>query len=284
MANTVFPNKVISSKATELLLTQLNTRNYMTIDTELEGSEGMTRTINTYTYTGEAEELAAGAGSTAAKRGSISYVGKDYTVKCIQEAFDYLDEDFMKDSKCVDYGTQGATEVMVNFLSNKFYAALETDDGDAQSPTRLISTVNFAKNSAIDYDTIVDAISAVGLENESDLFILLPNEWKADIRKDDDYKSARMGEVIYSGQIGTVAGIPVIPTKLLDHSGSGASLVKARAYVMTKEAVTLFVKKAMEVEQDRNKDTRANAVYLREYYICALTNATKAVRIEEAAA
>ena len=280
MSNTVFANKVIASKATELLMTKLNHRSLMTIDTDLQGSEGMTKTINTYTYTGEAEILNAGVGSTTAKRGSVAYVGKDYTVNCIQEAFDYLDEDFMKDSKVVDIATQGATEVMANFLTGKFYEALATQS----SGVDLVGKTTFAKNGAIGYDVIVDAISDMNIEDESQLVLVIPNEWKADLRKDDDYKSARMGEVVYNGQVGQIAGIPVVATKALNHTGSGANLVPAKAYLLTPEAVTLFVKKAMEVEQDRNSDTRSNAVYLREYYICALTDATKARKIEEASA
>ena len=99
MSNTLFANKVIESKATDLLSTKINHRSLMTIDSELQGSEGMTKTINTYTYTGEAEILGVGVGSTEGKRGSVSYVGKDYTVQCVQEAFDYFDEDFMKDCR-----------------------------------------------------------------------------------------------------------------------------------------------------------------------------------------
>lgn len=279
MSNTVFPNKVIASKATELLITKLNARSLMTIDTDLQGSEGMTKTINTYTYTGEAEVLAAGNGSTAAKRGSVAYVGNDYTVQCVQQAFDYLDEDFMKDNKVVDVATKGATEVMANFLTGKFYDALAT----TSSGSELIGKTEFANGSAIGYDVVVDAIADMNMEDESDLFLLIPNEWKADLRKDDDFKGARMGEIIFNGQIGSIAGIPVIATKALNHSGSGANLVPAKAYLMTKEAVTLFVKKNVEVEQDRDKDKRANAVYLREYYIAALTDATKARKIVEAA-
>lgn len=279
MSNTVFANKVIASKATELLKTKLNHRSLMTIDTDLQGSEGMTKTINTYTYTGEAEILAAGSGSTAAKRGSVAYVGQDYTVQCIQQAFDYLDEDFMKDNNVVDVATKGATEVMANFLTDKFYTALATTDGDAVSPAELVGKTEFANGSAISYDTVVDAIADMNVEDESKLVLVIPTEWKADIRKDDDYKSARMGEVIYNGQVGQIAGIPVVATKALNHTQS----VAAKAYLLTPEAVTLFVKKNVEVEQDRNKDTRSNAVYLREYYICALTDATKARKIVEAA-
>ena len=264
MANTIFNNKVIEAKAKDLLTTALNTRSLMTIDNSLTSNAGMTKTINVYTYSGEAEELAAGVGNTAGKRGSIAYVGTDYTVKMVQQAFDYLDEDFMKDNTIVDNMLKGANQVMVNKMNADFI----TECGKAT----LSQT--FAKGGAISYDTIVDAISKLNLEDESGIYIIIPNAWKAALRKDADYKSARMGEVIYNGQVGTIAGIPVIATKALTN----------KAYVMTNEAVKLFMKKDVEVEQDRDADKRKNSVYLRTAYICALVDATKICAISEASA
>ncbi len=82
MANTVYSNAVIEAKAKDLLTTAVNTRSLMTVDNELAQNAGMTKTVNVYTYSGEAEEVAVGAGNT--KRGSISYVPTDYTVKMVQ--------------------------------------------------------------------------------------------------------------------------------------------------------------------------------------------------------
>lgn len=268
MANTVYPNKVIEAKAKDILTTQINARSMMTIDTSLTQNAGMVKTINTYTYTGTAEEVSAGSGNST--RGSIAYVGKDYTVKMVQQAFDYLDEDFMKDPVIVDFGIKGATSVMTNKMTSDFYSALATKNGASE----LVTGITFAKGKALSYDVIVDAISELNLEDESKIFIVIPNAWKASLRKDADYKSAQMGEVIYNGQVGTICGIPVIATKALTD----------KAYVMTNEAVTLFLKKDVEVEQDRDADTRKNSVYLRDCYVCALTDATKACKITEATA
>ena len=267
MANNVYPNKVIEAKAKDILTTQINARSMMTIDTSLTQNAGMVKTINTYTYTGTAEEVSAGSGNST--RGSIAYVGKDYTVKMVQQAFDYLDEDFMKDPVIVDFGIKGATSVMTNKMTSDFYSALATKSGASE----LVKGITFAKGKALSYDVIVDAISELNLEDESKIFIVIPNAWKASLRKDADYKSAQMGEVIYNGQVGTVCGIPVIATKALTD----------KAYVMTNEAVTLFIKKDVEVEQDRDADKRKNSVYLRDCYVCALTDATKACKITEAA-
>lgn len=270
MANTVYANKVIEAKAKDILSTAINARSMMTIDNSLTASAGMTKTINTHTYTGTAEEVAAGVGNTS--RGSITYVGNDYTVKMVQQAFDYTDEDFMKDNVIVDMGIKGATSVMSNKMTTDFYSALATENSAGNA--ELVKGITFAKDGALNYDVIVDAISELNLEDESKVFVVIPNNWKAALRKDPDYKSARQGEVVYNGQVGTICGIPVVATKALTD----------KAYVMTNEAVTLFMKKDVEVEQDRDADKRKNSIYLRDCYVCALTDATKACKITEATA
>ena len=257
MANTVFNNKVIESKLKDMLTTSINTRNLMTIDTSLTQDAGMTKTINVYTYTGEAEELGAGEGNT--NRGQITYVGTDYTVKTVQQAFDYTDEDFLKAPTVVDDGVKGANTTMTNKMTADFVGELAK------------ATITHTLGGAITYDGIVDGIAKLNVEDESQLFLVIPNDWKADLRKDEDYKAARMGEVVYNGQVGTICGIPVIATKALTDA----------AYIMTKEAVKLFIKKDVEVEQDRDKDTRTNSIYLRAFYICALADATKICKLSK---
>jgi len=258
MANTVFNNKIIEAKAKDLLTTAVNTRNLMSVDNTLAQEAGMTKTINVYTYTGEAEELGAGEGNT--NRGSIAYVGTDYTVKMVQQAFDYQDEDFLKDNTIVDNMLKGANQVMVNKMTADFIAECGKASLGHSAAT-------------IGYDAIVDAIAKLNIEDESKLFVVIPTAWKADLRKDEDYKAARMGEVVYNGQVGTVCGIPVIATNALTDT----------AFVMTAEAVKLFMKKDVEVEQERNADTRTNSVYLRSAYICALVDATKICKLTKTA-
>lgn len=254
MANTVFANKVIEAKAKDLLTTAVNTRSLMTVDTSLAAEAGMTKTINVYTYTGEAEELGVGEGNS--NRGSIAYVGTDYTVKMIQQAFDYADEDFMKDNTIVDSMLKGANQVMVNKMTADFIAE--------------VKKATLSHTAALSYDAVVDAIAKLNVEDESGLFLIVSPAGKAALRKDPDYVAARMGEVVYNGQVGTICGIPVIVSKAIEDG---------EAYIMSAEAVKLFMKKDVEVEQDRDADTRTNSVYLRTAYICALVDATKICKI-----
>ena len=254
--NTVYDNKIIEAKAKDLLTTAINTRNLMTVDNSLAETAGMTKTINVYTYTGTAEELANGKGNTS--RGAVSFAGKDYTVKRVQANFDYTDDDFMKDNSVVDNGVAGATAILKNKMNADFFTEC--------------AKASLSVTAALSYDAIVDAIAELNVEDESKVFVVIPNAWKAKLRKDPDYLAARMGDVVYTGQVGTVCGIPVVATKALTDA----------AYVMTPDAVKLFIKKDIGVGQERDEDTTVNSVYIRAYYIAALTDATKICKIATA--
>jgi hypothetical protein len=252
MANTVYDNKVIEAKAKNLLTSAINHRALMTVDTDLAEEAGMTKIINTYTYSGEAEELGAGEGNSV--RGAISHVSNEYKVKRVQANFDYCDEDFMADPSVVDNGVAGATAILKNKMNADFY--------------REAAKATLSVPGGVSYDSIVDAISKLNVEDESKVFVVIPLAEKATLRKDEDYKTARMGEVVYTGQVGTIAGIPVVASAQAD-----------AAYVMTPDAIKLFMKKDIEAEQDRDKDTCENSVYIRSVYVCALADATKICKI-----
>lgn len=254
MANTIYDNKVIEAKAKDLLITGINTRSLMTVDTSLTETAGMTKTINVYTYTGAAEELANGEGNST--RGALSFVGTDYKVKRVQANFDYTDDDFMMDHTVVDNGVNGATAIIKNKMNADFFAEC--------------AKASLSVPGGLSYDTIVDAISELNVEDESKIFVVIPNDKKADLRKDEDYKTARAGEVIYTGQVGTICGIPVVASKAAD-----------APYVMTPEAVKLFLKKDLGAGTDRDEDTTLNSVYIRAYYIAALVDNTKICKIAE---
>lgn len=265
MANTVYDNFVLESVLNDNLKTKLNANNWMTIDNSLVGAEGDFVKVVKYTYSGEVEKLAKGAKNTDSKRGSITTAATNYTIKCAQEVFDYADEDTNKDSKTVEYGMKGASNLMVNDMVNDFFTEI----------AKATLSQTYTKGGAISYETVVDAIAKMNLEDESGLMLLIGNDLKAQIRKDADFKSKELGKVIADGAIGTLSGVPVICSK---------AVPAKTAYLFTKEAVTCYMKKDSEVEQDRDKEARSNTVILRTYDVIALTDATKVVKITEALA
>lgn len=263
MANTVYENFVLETKLTDLLNTKLNARGYMTIDNSLSAEAGMVKKVNTYTYTGKVEKVEKGSGNTT--RGAVSFTPKTYEVEVAQQVFDYFDEEYMADPKVVDMGMEGAATLMVNDLNEKFFAEL----------AKATLNQTFTNGQNISYDVVVDAIEKMNIEDESGLFLIIGNDQKAAIRKDEDFKACQLGEIIHTGQIGDIAGVPVICSKLCPAK---------TGYLATKEAVTLFTKKDSEVEQERDGETRKNTVIMRKVNVVALTDSTKVVKITEAGA
>ena len=261
MSNTVYSNFVLENKLTDLLNTKLNTRSLMKIDSSLNATPGIIKNINTYSYTGAVETLAQGVKNTT--RGAVSYTTSQYTVALAQQVFDYFDEEIMQDPEVLQMGMNGASTLMVNDMNVKYFAEL----------AKATLSQTYPKTEKISYDTVVDAIALMNLEDEAGLFLIIGTDLKADIRKDVDFKSANQGEIIHNGQIGNIAGVPVIVSKLVP---------TAVAYLATSDAVTLFTKKDSEVEQERDGEARKNTIIMRKVNLVALTDATKVVRITKA--
>ena len=254
--NVVYDNFVLENKFKDILETKLDAIKFMTVDTDLQGVEGMKKTINTYTYEGAVQAVEEGATNTT--RGKVTFDDQDYEVKVKQQVFDYTDEQAMKDANVVEVGIKGSAIEMVNDLNNDFFTEI------ARTSTLHTHT------GALSYDVIVDAIEKMNIEDETGLFLLIGTDLKAQIRKDADFKASRLGEMLYHGQIGDICGVPVAVSK---------KVPKNTAYLATKEAVTCFIKKQNEVEQDRQKEKRINTVITRKVALVALTDATKAVKI-----
>ena len=75
---------------------------------------------------------------------------------------------------------------------------------------------------------------------------------------------------VRTGYVGSVCGVPVIVTK---------AITNGNIYLASKEAVTLFIKKDTEVEQERDANVRNNKVYIRKVAVVALTDENKVVKL-----
>lgn len=255
MAHTIYDNFVLANKIEDLLTTTIDLNNYMTIDYSLAESAGMKKIINTYTATGEVQDLAMGEGNTAEI--TVSFEPKEYTVGTTQGYFTYFDEQEMTDPMVVDTGLQALSQKMTNDLTSKAIKAM-------QDATLTISNFTFT------FDGIVDAIAKYPYESEEGLFLLINPAQKAKVRKNLGEELKYSEGFARTGYIGTVCGVPVIVSK---------AVPEGEAYLATKDAVTCFVKKGSEIEQDRDPDKRQNKVWARKVMVIALTDATKIVKL-----
>lgn len=254
MAHTIYENVVLSNKINDILTTHIDLNAYMTIDTSMTENAGMKKTINTYTATGEVEELGMGEGNSTDIE--VSFTPTEYDVKTYQGRFAFYDEQEMTDPMVVEVGLDGSAKTMINTFTEK---AIEE-----------FNKATLAVNGAWSFDLVVDAIAKMNLETEDGLFMLISPADQAAVRKalKDDLKYSE--GFVRTGYIGTVCGAPVIVSK---------AVPAGTAFLATKEAVSVFIKKDTETEYERDADHRKNSYWIRKVAVVALTDATKVVKI-----
>lgn len=259
MAIALYENFVLENKMTELVNSYLDVHSLFTTDNSLEQSAGLKKIVNKYTYSGAVEKLAKGAKNTT--KGSVTLVPTEYTVERYQQTFGYNDMDVMQDPYVLDVMTTGASELMANDIRAQYFAEL----------AKISNTFEYT---TLNYDAIVDALAKINREVESDQFIIMGLDAKATIRKDPDYKASRQGEILYNGQFGTIAGVPCLFSKLVPAN---------TLYITAKDQVKFFVKKAGNVEQDRDIETKDNTVVYERHGVMALVDETKSIKLTKKA-
>lgn len=255
MANQVYDNVVLANKIEDILTTAVDLTSYMTVDTSMTQEAGMKKKINTYKAQGNVETLDMGAGNTGDIE--VSFSTKEYPVETVQGRFQYYDEQAMTDPMVVQAGLEGIAKTMINDFTAKAVAEFD-------KATLTVARTGFA------FTDIVDAIAKLNTESEDGLFILVGVADLAKFRKElqDDLKYSE--GFVRTGYVGSVCGVPVIVTK---------AITNGNIYLASKEAVTLFIKKDTEVEQERDANVRNNKVYIRKVAVVALTDENKVVKL-----
>lgn len=260
MAFVGYENRVIENKMTDLVNSNIDVNALFTRDDSLAEAAGLKKIVNKYTYTGEVEELAKGAKNTTI--GSVAYTPVEYTVKRYQQTFEYNDMDVMQDPYVLDVMTTGASTIVANDIKSQYFAEL----------AKVSATHEYEGD--FGYSAVVDGLAAIGREVESDQFIVLGLDMRAAVRKDPDFIASRMGEILYTGQFGTICGVPVVCSKLVPAGD---------VYITAKDQVKLFVKKNGTVEQDRDIETKDNTVVYERHGVMALVDETKSIKLRKKA-
>ena len=257
MANQVYENFFLSNEVEDQYNSHLDLMQFCTVDNGLEGKAGMKRVINTYRATDGTEKLVMGAGNT--KSIEVNLSDAEYEIALAQNRFQYYDEQEMTDPNIVPVGMKHAGTDLYNTMNADIFA--EFNKTGVEVPA-----------TSFGFDAFVDASAALNLENLEDvsIFAFVNPKDVAKVRKGlkDDLKYVE--SFARTGYIGTVAGINIY-TK--------ADATEGEIIVATKEAVTIFNKKGVEVGQERDENTRQNSIYSRKYYIVALTDESKVVKI-----
>ena len=250
----VFDNEVLETKLENQLITALDMNQFITMDYSMTEAPGMVKRIRTYVGTGAVEDLDMTEGNTEVIGSQWS--DATYEVKVTQGKVPFYDEQQMADPIAIDKAIQHLAENMVNDVTTKVVAELDKGTG-------TIAT--------LDFDGIVDAIADFPDEKHDDMYLLMAKDAYASLQKEVGDKLMYVEAFVRRGYVGTLAGVPIYVSKAVEDG---------KAYLACKSAITCFMKKGVETEQERDADHRLTTIFGRNVKVIAITDATKVAIFE----
>lgn len=251
------------------------------VDTTLVGQAGNTITVPKFAYIGDAEDVAEGvAMGTVTLTASSTQV----TIKKAGKAVELTDEAVLSGyGDPVGEATNQLTMAIASKVDNDCFEALKGAklkyDGSA---------------SAISYAGVVNAVDV--LEDESDspigkILFVHPKQL-TQLRLDADFKDINKfpTQVMMTGVIGQIAGCQVVPSKkveLVDGKYVCPLVVvdvadpnqdpSADAFAESAPALTIYMKRDVQLEADRDILKKTSVIAGDEHYGVALSNDSKVV-------
>ena len=245
------------------------------MDNSLQGQPGNTITLPVFGYIGDAANVAEGTSIGASE---LTTTHKQFTIKKIAKGVDITDEAILS-----GYGDPvgEANRQLAMAISQKI-------DQDAIDALYGASLKYDGVAEKISYAGIVDAIDKFEEEFNTEKVLFIHPKQVSQLRKDADFTSADKyvngNYIAVNGEIGKIANCRVVVSKRVKeddtHAGYVNPIVKLSFDTETEEAssaLTIFLKKGIAVETDRDIDKQINMIRASEHYICALTDQSKVV-------
>lgn len=247
---------------------------FATIDNTLAGRAGNTITVPKFAYIGDAEDVAEGVamGTTVLTASTTTA-----TVKKAGKAVEITDEAALSGyGDPVGEAGRQLTMSIASKVDNDCYDALKDGklkyDGSA---------------AGIGYEGIVSAIDLFDEETDgpSEKVIFVNPKQITELRKDENFLSREKydNNVIMTGEIGMIAGCRVVPSRKVEAGESGyvcPIVLTSGADPDTTDdtpALTIYMKRAAQVESDRDILANTTVISVDEHYAAVLSNDSKVV-------
>ncbi len=244
------------------------------VDTSLqEKNAGDTITVPQFSYIGDAEDVAEGVACGTVQLTATTTTAK---VKKAMKAVELTDEAVLS-----GYGDPvGETNGQ---LAKSIAAKV---DADAMAALQTAQLKFDGSGNKISYAGIVDAVDIFEEEFNSAKVIFVHPKQVSALRKDADFLAAdKLAESVrVTGAIGKIANCEVVVSKKVPEN-SGATgyvcpIVKLNESTDTEDdtpAMTIYMKRNVNVETERVTLERKTIVSVDELYTVALSNASKVV-------
>ena len=267
LTNAPFSNIFIENEIKDQLKSLINMENYFKVDTSLELTPGMIKQINRYEATSGTATVTKGNGNGSSI--AVQYDPAQYTIACLQNRFEWYDEDELTDPTMIITGLRFGLTDMWNVAQQNMYTAL----------VNACPVGNVVNATVPDVAAFIDAVALLGAEEDANIrpFAMVSVNDLAKIRKAVKSDLVYYPDFVRTGYVGTLNGVDIINTKYATDK---------TILVATRTAGTLFLKKdtTVEIVREGNRDDtaaniRKNAAFVRKYCVPAATDATKIATI-----
>lgn len=256
-----FDNNALEVQLENNLITRLDMNQFITMDYQLAEEPGMVKKVRVYSGTGAVEDLNMGRGNTGDIGSQFSET--PYEVKVTQGRVPFYDEQQMNDPAAIDKAVQHLSEALTNDVTTKVVTELRKGTGTLAT---------------LDFDGVVDAIAAMPDEVNDDLYLLMNKKAYAALQKSSKQYISYVEDFVRKGYVGTIAGVPIYVSAAVSNGNPDATPAVpevAEAFLAAKSAITCFMKKGVEVEQERDADTRKTTIFGRNVKVIAATELGK---------
>lgn len=274
MSNVINP-QVMGDMIDAKIEAMLKITPFAKVDTSLQGVAGDTKTVPSWNYIGDAEDIAEGAEVALTE---MTAGTKTFTIKKAMKAVGITQE-------AVNSGHGNPIGQAEHQLAKSIAGKVDNDVLAAALTSTNISGDGTAK---ISYAGIVDGVGKFDEEEITDKVMFIAPEQITTLRKDGEFVSADKynNAVMMTGEIGNVAGVRIVPSKkIVEVDGVYTcpiiKLEPANADTEYTEdelaAVTIFLKKDTQTDAEWKPRTQTHEITAAKYYGVALTNEAKVV-------
>lgn len=221
---------------------------------DLQGQAGNTLTIPTWNYVGDAEDLAEGVEGNVT---NLTATTSQVTVKKAVKNIGITDE-----ARLSGYGDP------MGQIENQLATAIaQKIDNDVLEALKSVSTLTHTGEFGLDY--VADALVKFGEDIDETTVILISAKNYGILRKSPEFVHVANGQVVISGQVGTVYGCPVVVSN---------KIADTEAFLVRYGAIGIEVKREVNVEVDRDVLKKQTIVSADRHYVAYVRDASKVIK------
>lgn len=222
---------------------------------ELNGNPGDTLSIPTWNYIGDAKDLAEGVEGEV-----VNLTATKSTVK-VKKA--------VKNVGITDEARLSAYGDPMGQIEHQLAVSLASKvDNDVLEAIRDASPATHSAET-FDMDFIADALVKFGEDLEETTFIYIHPKNYAILRKSPEFVHVANGQVIISGQVGTVYGCPIVVSNKMEEN---------EVFLIRHGAIGIEVKREVTVEVERQVLKKQTIVSADRHYIAYVRDESKLVK------